>query len=82
MNKFRSSDEWLVIFEAQQQSGLKIIDYCQQNAISTICYLWIYCSGADKPKPKRYSLDVWHRSELERQNVQGNKSQSASIRTY
>jgi hypothetical protein len=38
MRKFRRNDEWLAIFEEQKQSGLKIIDYCQQNAISTTTF--------------------------------------------
>ena len=38
MKKYRSSNEWLAIFEPQKQSGLKIIDYCQQNAISTTSF--------------------------------------------
>ena len=38
MRKFRKKNEWLTVFEDQKISGLSIIDYCQQNAISTTTF--------------------------------------------
>jgi hypothetical protein len=38
MRQFRRNDEWLAIFEDQKQSGLNIINYCPQIAISTTTF--------------------------------------------
>ncbi|WDE06674.1 hypothetical protein SG34_033140 [Thalassomonas viridans] len=38
MRKFRSKNEWLTVFDEHKTSGLSIIDYCQQNAISTTAF--------------------------------------------
>lgn len=35
MRIFRSQDQWQAIIEDQQTSGLTILDYCQQQQLST-----------------------------------------------
>ena len=35
MGKYRKKHEWAAVFEEQQRSGLSIIEFCKQHAIST-----------------------------------------------
>jgi len=35
MGKYRKKHEWTAVFEEQQRSGLSIIEFCKQHAIST-----------------------------------------------
>jgi len=35
MGKYRKKHEWAQVFKEQQQSGLSIIEFCKQHAIST-----------------------------------------------
>lgn len=68
MRQFRSGDERLAIFEEQKQSGLKIIDYCQQNAISTTTFYGTRArligkkTGANPPLSRQLSPSKLSRS--------------------
>lgn len=38
MRIMRSQEQWRAIIKAQQASGLTIVDYCQQNELSTTSF--------------------------------------------